>query len=242
MGPPAGAEHNGAGGADDVVGPSVAAAVGEVRRRIEAACARAGRAPRTVTLVGVSKFQPIGRVEAAVRCGLLDLAENRAQDLVARVEELGDRGADVRWHFVGALQRNKTRAVAEVATSFHALDRLEVAERLSAQRPAAMPPLEVYVEVNVAGEASKAGIAPAEVGGLVDAVRVLERVRVVGLMAMPPAAVRPEDSRRWFAALRELAGSVGLRGLSMGTSGDFEVAVEEGATAVRIGRQLFGDR
>lgn len=219
---------------------TVAAAVAEVRERIGAACDRAGRAPGSVTLVGVSKFQPLERVEAAVRVGLVDLAENRAQDLTRRVGDV--LVGDVRWHFVGALQRNKTRPVAELAVAFHALDRLVVAERLAAQRPPSSPPLEVFVEVNLADEATKAGVAPADVEPLVEAVGRLDRLRVAGLMAMPPAAARPEDNRRWFSALRELAGGVGLTGLSMGTSDDFEVAVEEGATAVRVGRRLFGDR
>jgi pyridoxal phosphate enzyme (YggS family) len=227
--------------AEHTVQAAVARAVTEVRQRIGDACERSGRPAVAVTIVGVSKFQPLDRVQAAVRCGLLDLGENRAQDLGRRIAAL--EGADgVRWHFLGPLQRNKTRVVAELATAFHALDRIEVAERLAAQRPAHLPPLEVYVEVNVAGEASKAGVTPVDVARLVDATRRFERLHVAGLMTMPPPVSFAPENRRWFTALRELAEQVGVEGLSMGTSGDFDVAVEEGATAVRIGRQLFGDR
>lgn len=227
--------------AEPTVQAAVARAVSEVRQRVGDACVRSGRPAVAVTIVGVSKFQPLDRVQAAVRCGLLDLGENRAQDLGRRIAAL--EGADgVRWHFLGPLQRNKTRVVAELATAFHALDRIEVAERLAAQRPAHLPPLEVYVEVNVAGEASKAGVAPVDVARLVDATRRFDRLHVAGLMAMPPPVAFAPENRRWFVALRELAEQVGVEGLSMGTSADFDVAVEEGATAVRVGRQLFGDR
>lgn len=219
----------------------VARAVADVRQRLGEACERAGRPSVGVTLVGVTKLQPMERVQAAIRCGLLDLAENRAQDLGRRIAEL-EAAASVAWHFVGPLQRNKTRAVAELASAFHALDRVEVAERLDRQRPELLPPLDVYVEVNIAGEGSKAGVAPTEAARLVDDVRRFERLRVVGLMAMPPAVSFAPENRRWFVALRELADQVGLEGLSMGTSADFEVAVEEGATLVRVGTALFGGR
>jgi pyridoxal phosphate enzyme (YggS family) len=219
----------------------VARAVAGVRQRIGEACARSCRPSVGVTLVGVTKFQPMERVQAAIRCGLTDLGENRAQDLGRRIAEL-EAAEAVAWHFIGPLQRNKTRAVAELAAAFHALERVEVAERLDRQRPEHLAPLDVYVEVNIAGEASKAGVAPSEVAGLVEDVRRFERLRVVGLMAMPPAVAFAPENRRWFAALRELAEQVGLEGLSMGTSADFDVATEEGATVVRVGRELFGAR
>jgi pyridoxal phosphate enzyme (YggS family) len=227
--------------AEPVTQAVVARAVAEVRQRIGEACVRSGRPSVLVTLVGVTKFQPLERVQAAVQCGLHDLGENRAQDLARRIASLEAAGA-VAWHFLGPLQRNKTRVVAELATAFHALDRVEIAERLAAQRPEHLPPLDVYIEVNIAGEGSKAGVAPTEAARLVDAARAFDRLRVVGLMAMPPAVSFAPENRRWFAALRELAEQVGVDGLSMGTSADFDVAVEEGATAVRVGRQLFGAR
>ena len=220
---------------------SVARAISEVRQRIGDACVRSGRPSVAVTLVGVTKLQPLDRVQAAVRCGLADLGESRAQDLGRRIAAL--EGADsARWHFLGPLQRNKTRLVAELASSFHALDRIEIAERLAGQRPADLPPLEVYVQVNIAGEDTKAGVAPVDAARLVDAARRFDRLHVAGLMAMPPPVDFAPVNRRWFTALRELAEQVGVDGLSMGTSADFDVAVEEGATAVRVGRELFGAR
>jgi pyridoxal phosphate enzyme (YggS family) len=226
---------------EPAVQAAVARSVAAVRQRIGEACERSGRASVLVTVVGVTKFQPLERVQAAIGCGLLDLGENRAQDLVRRIASL-EAADGVAWHFIGPLQRNKTRVVAELASAFHALDRVEVAERLASQRPAHLPPLDVYIEVNIADEASKAGVAPSDVARLVDAARELDRLRVVGLMAMPPAVSFAPENRRWFAALRELAASVDLDGLSMGTSADFDVAVEEGATAIRVGRELFGAR
>jgi pyridoxal phosphate enzyme (YggS family) len=221
--------------------PDATADVGGVRLRIEAACARAGRAPSDVLLVGVSKLQPLERVRAVVAAGVRDLGENHAQALTARAADLGDLVPAVRWHFIGPLQRNKARLVAEHASAFHALDRVEVAEALAARRRE-HDPLPVYVQVNLAAEPSKAGVAAADLGPLIDAVRELPALRVVGLRTMPPLARRPDDNRRWFAELRELALAHELTGLSMGTTDDFEVAVEEGATAVRVGRVLFGER
>jgi PLP dependent protein len=218
----------------------VSRAIGGVHDRIAAAAARAGRAPGGVVLVAVTKFQPLERIEAVVALGVGDLGENRAQDLARRVVDLRDV-TSVRWHFIGALQRNKTRIVAELATSFHALERIEIAERLSAQR-GSRPPLDVYLEVNVAGEDTKGGVAPAALPQLVDEVRALPGLRVRGLMTMPPPAEFGAENRQHFVALRELADAAGLDELSMGTSSDFEVAVEEGATVVRVGRELFGER
>jgi pyridoxal phosphate enzyme (YggS family) len=208
--------------------------LGEVRDRIAAACRRAGRAPSEVTLVGVAKRQPDQLVTAAVAAGLRDVAENHAQSLRDRRRVVA---GDVRWHFVGTLQRNKAGVVAEHADVFHALDRVEVAAALSARR-AEGPALACYLEVNVADEPTKAGVAPGAAGALLDAVADLPGLEVVGLMAMPPLG----GDRRHFAALRELGQALELPGLSMGTSADFEVAIEEGATAVRVGEAIFGPR
>ncbi len=218
----------------------MATAVGEVRAAITAACSRAGRAPDDVLLVAVSKFQPDELVRAAAACGLRDFGENRAQALDARAVDLGDVPG-LRWHAVGPLQRNKARIVAARAACFHALDRVEVADAV-AERRREHDPLAVYVQVNIAAEPTKAGVAPADLGPLLDAVRARPALDLVGLMAMPPPVRVADDNRRHFAALRELGLAHGVRGLSMGTTDDFEVAIEEGATAVRIGRRLFGDR
>lgn len=202
-----------------------------VRDRIARACDRAGRDPASVTLVGVTKYASVDDAVALVGAGVRDLAESHAQQLRDRAPLV----PGARWHFIGPLQTNKAKYVARHAAVFHALDRVEVAAALAARGGAA---IECFVQVNLAGEATKAGASPAAAADLVAACR--EHVAVVGLMTMPPLASDPEDSRRWFRALRELAGELGVAGLSMGTTADFEVAVEEGATAVRVGSALFG--
>jgi pyridoxal phosphate enzyme (YggS family) len=211
---------------------SVQERVDAVRARIAAACERAGRDPSSVLLVAVTKYFDVDTARQLVAAGVPDLGENHAQQLRDRVAEV----PGARWHAIGPLQTNKARYVARHAHAFHALDRREVAEALSARRQAAgLDPLPCYVQVNVAGEATKAGVAPSDLDDLVAACADLPGITVVGLMTMPPLAAAPEDSRRWFRELARLAAGAGLRGLSMGTSADFEVAVEEGATAVRVG-------
>lgn len=212
---------------------SVAGAVAAVRARIASAAERAGRDAGEITLVAVTKYVDLDAVRALIAAGVTDLGENQAQQLRDRAPLF----TDVRWHAIGPLQTNKARYVAGHAAAFHALDRVEVAEALSSRRPASSP-LPCYVQVNLAGEATKAGVAADGVGPLLAAVADLPGIEVVGLMTMPPLAAAPEDSRRWFRRLAELAGEHGLTGLSMGTTADFEVAVEEGATAVRVGQGL----
>jgi pyridoxal phosphate enzyme (YggS family) len=214
-------------------------AVARVRERIEAACARAGRDPADVTLVGVSKFQPDLQVRAAVDAGVHDLGENYAQAMRDRAEAMPD--LPVRWHQIGPLQRNKVNMVVRVASYFHALDSVAIADALGTRRDPS-DPLLVLVQVNIAGEETKSGVAPAEVPDLLAAVAKHPSLRIAGLMCMPPAPERPEDSREHFAAVRELGERLGVAGLSIGTTDDFEVAVEEGATMVRVGRVVFGER
>lgn len=209
--------------------------VASVRAGIEAACARAGRAAADVTLVAVTKYATDDQVRAVVAEGVVDLGENHGQQLRDRARAL----PGVRWHMIGPLQTNKAKYVAAAAVAFHALDRVEVARALSARRPEVAAPLDCYVQVNVAAEATKAGVAPGDVGALLAGCAGLPGVRVVGLMTMPPLAGAPGENRPWFARLRELASEHGLPGLSMGTTADFEVAVEEGATVVRVGSALF---
>ena len=210
-----------------------------VRERIAAACSRAGRDPASVTIVGVTKYVDLAAARALVAAGVRDLGENQYQQLRDRAPELAD--LDVRWHAIGPLQTNKVRYVARWAHAFHALDRLEVAEALSTRRVAeAGQPIDCYVQVNVAGESTKAGVDPATVGDVVAGCMGLPGLRVIGLMTMPPLASSPEDSRPWFKALADLASEHELGGLSMGTTADYDVAVEEGATVVRIGSALFG--
>lgn len=212
---------------------TLAAAVGEVRDRIAAAARRAGRDPAAVTLVGASKTVPVERVAEALALGVTDIGENRAQDLVAKAGALaGTSEAPVCWHFLGRLQRNKVRSLAPLVTWWQSVDREELGSTIARHAPGAR----VLVEVNVGDEAQKGGCAPQDAGRLTEALRGLG-LRVEGLMTIPP---QHDDPRRWFATLRGLAADLELHHLSMGMTDDYEVAVEEGATMVRVGRALFG--
>jgi pyridoxal phosphate enzyme (YggS family) len=207
----------------------VRANLAEVRERIDAAAARAGRAGAGVELVVAGKYVAAEDLAILAEAGVATIGENRAQDLQAKVEAYGDTFA---WDFIGHLQSRKVKLVAPLVRLIHSVASDSVLEQLGRHAP---PGLCVLVEVNVAGEAGKGGVAPADLGAF------LERapVPVRGLMTMPPRTDDPQDSRRWFAALRELAERHGLATLSMGTTQDYEVAVQEGATLVRIGTRLF---
>lgn len=218
---------------------SVADGLTSVRARMAAASARAGRDPSSVTLVAVSKLQPLSAIEEALAAGQRVFGENYAQELRDKAAALA-HVPGLAWHAIGPLQTNKAKYVAKVATAFHALDRREIAEALGARR-AGLEPLDCYLEVNVAGEDTKSGVRLADVAALHAQVRDLPGIRVVGLMAMPPLT-DPEACRPHFRAVREAAARLGLSGLSMGTTEDFEVAIEEGATVVRVGRSIFGAR
>jgi len=216
-----------------------------VRARIAAAAAAAGRNEQQVTLVAVSKGQSAQRVHAAAQLGLEHFAENYLQEALPKLEQLA--GMELTWHFIGRLQANKTRPVAERFQWVHGVDRLRIAERLAAQRPHYAPPLNVLLQVNIAHDASKAGVEPAAVPPLAAAVAALPRLALRGLMCMLPEGLDPAGRRSAFAALRRLLDDCNARGarldaLSMGMSGDFEEAVLEGATHVRIGTALFGPR
>ncbi len=205
----------------------VRANVAEVRVRIAAAAARAGRRPESVALLAAVKYVAAADLAVLAEAGIELVGENRAQALVEKVDAAGDR---LRWHFIGQLQSRKVRLVAPRVELIHSLASDSALRELERH---ARPGLAVLIEVNVAGEAGKAGVAPGELDAMIAACPV----PVAGLMTMPPAG---GDSRRWFAALRALAAERGLVELSMGTSQDFEVAVEEGATIVRIGARLYG--
>lgn len=209
----------------------------EVRHRIATAAERAGRDPREITLVGVSKYADDAAVVAAHAEGLADFGENRAQELAARSVLLP---VGVRWHFVGRLQGNKVRQVRPIVSMLHSLDRPALAERWL-KGPGLPPP--VLIQVNLAGEVQKGGVAPDEAGPLIRIAASLG-LDVIGLMTVPPLGERPEDSRPWFRQLRELRDRIrqdhpAIAQLSMGMTDDFEVAVEEGATVLRIGRAIF---
>ncbi|HEU5467956.1 MAG TPA: YggS family pyridoxal phosphate-dependent enzyme [Steroidobacteraceae bacterium] len=222
-----------------------AAGLAAVRERITVAAGRAGRDPGSVTLIGVAKSQPIERVGSALDAGLADVGENYLQEARSHFAALAGR-AFVR-HFIGALQANKTRDVAALFDWVHTVDRARIAERLSAQRPGSLPPLAVCVQVRLGDEPTKSGVAPAECAALADAVARLPRLSLRGLMCLPPEESEPARQRRWFSELRKLLEELNANGhrldaLSMGMSGDFEAAIAEGATHLRIGTAVFGRR
>ncbi|MFL5320907.1 MAG: YggS family pyridoxal phosphate-dependent enzyme [Myxococcaceae bacterium] len=206
-----------------------------IRSRIDAAAKRAGRSPNDITLLAVSKLQPAQLIRDAYAAGQRDFGENYAQELRDKAAELADL-KDLRWHAIGPLQTNKAKYVAKAAYAFHALDRLDVAEELSKKRTQL---LRCFVEVNVAGEASKSGIEPDALPDFLAKIRKLPNLEAVGLMSLPPLS---EDPRPYFRKLKKLAEAEGLKELSMGTTADFEAAIEEGATIVRVGTAIFGER
>ena len=216
-----------------------------LRARMAAAAVAAGRNVDSVTLLAVSKGQPAELIRAAAAAGLTDVGESYLAEALGKLAALGD--LPLTWHFVGRLQANKTRQVAEHFAWVHGVDRLKIAERLAAQRPYLAPALNVCIQVNLAGESTKGGVPAAEVPALAAAVAALPRLALRGLMCIPPEETDPQRQREWFARLRILrdslnTGSVNLDTLSMGMSGDFEAAIQEGATLVRIGTALFGPR
>jgi len=216
-----------------------------VRHRIAAAATAAGRDPAAVTLIGVSKMQPAAAVRQALAAGLLDFGENYLQEALAKQQEVADPHA--RWHFIGALQSNKTREAATAFDWVHTVDREKIARRLSEQRPYHAPPLQVCLQVRLGGEQTKSGVDPDGVPALAAAVAGLPRLALRGLMSIPPPEEDPGRQRHWFAELRRLRDALndaghGLDTLSMGMSGDFELAIAEGATHVRVGTAIFGQR
>jgi pyridoxal phosphate enzyme (YggS family) len=224
--------------------------IAAVRRRISTACAACGRDPASVTLVGVTKTFPAEVAAAAVAAGLADLGENYAQELGAKAAAVAAMGHSPRWHFIGGLQTNKAKAVLPLVAAIHSVDRPSLLEEI-AKRVAPGRTLDVFVEVAIACEAQKSGAHVADVEDLCRLALAVPGLRLRGLMAVPPVADDPEASRPYFAALRDLRDraraalgtpSGALDDLSMGMSHDLEVAIEEGATFVRVGTALFGCR
>ncbi len=228
---------------------AIAARLADLQGRIAAAAARAGRPPAAVKLVAVSKRHPPELVAAGCRAGLTDLGENYAQELVGKMDALaGDpAAAAIAWHFIGRLQRNKVRLVVGRVVLIHAVDSLELAREIARRAGERGELQRILLAVSSAGEEQKTGVPPEAVGPLLDDVARLAAIEVTGLMTMPPWPETPEDSRRYFRELREIRDRLAtparpLPHLSMGTTGDLEVAVEEGATLVRVGTALFGPR
>jgi pyridoxal phosphate enzyme (YggS family) len=219
----------------------------QVRDRIAAACASAQRDVESVTLLAVSKTFGPDVVRQALAAGQHRFGENYVQEALDKITALAEVRAKLEWHLIGPLQSNKTRAVAEHFDWVHSVDRLKIAQRLSDQRPPGLPPLQVCLQVNISGEASKSGLAPADVPELARAVAALPRLRLRGLMAIPEPAGDLAAQRRPHRALRELLLSLRAQGLdvdtlSMGMSADLEAAILEGATIVRVGTAIFGQR
>lgn len=205
----------------------------------------AGRDPATVTLVAVTKAQSAETIRAAAMAGVTDFGENYLQEALAKMEQLADLA--LRWHFIGGIQSNKTRAIAEHFDWVHSIDRLSVARRLSEQRPYHAQPLNLCIQVELVPEPNKGGVEPGQIGELAAAAAELPRVRLRGLMCVPPPQPNPAAERAVFARLRILLEELNASGhkldtLSMGMSGDLESAIAEGATMARIGTALFGNR
>ena len=217
----------------------IAAGAARVRERIERACERAGRDPASVTLVAVSKGHPPEAIRAGYEAGLRHFGENRIQEAVPRIEQAVAAGVEAAWHLVGHLQSNKAKAASGAFDVIHSVDSARLLARLDAAAPA---PRDVLLQVNIAAEPQKQGVAPDHLGELVEAAREARNLRLRGLMTIAPIASDAEDVRPVFRALRELAERHELPELSMGMTDDFEVAIEEGATLVRVGRAIFGER
>jgi pyridoxal phosphate enzyme (YggS family) len=215
---------------------SIAEALAATRKRIDDAARASGRDPATVKLVAASKTKPAAMIREAYAAGQRDFGENYAQELAEKAQELADL-TEIRWHFIGHLQSNKAKLVAPVAHMVHAVDSASLASALAKRASKA---LQVLIEVNVAGEAEKHGIAPAELPALITAIRAEQNLALVGLMTMPPHET--EATRQAFAGLASLGRENGLAQLSMGMTDDLELAVAAGATMVRIGTAIFGAR
>jgi pyridoxal phosphate enzyme (YggS family) len=249
---------------DPAVRALLAGRLHAVQARMRAAEAAAGRRPGAVQLLAVSKTFGPETVAAAAQLGQRLFGENYAQEAVAKMEALRTCGElpPLEWHFIGPIQSNKTRLIAAHFQWVHSVDRASIARRLSDQRPADLPPLQALIEVNLGGEASKSGVAPADLPELARAIVALPRLQLRGLMAIPAAGLSPPDQHAAFARLRQLleelqhlpdlrpagsadaadAAGAGLDTLSMGMSADFEAAIAQGATLVRVGSAIFGER
>ncbi|MDX9842585.1 MAG: YggS family pyridoxal phosphate-dependent enzyme [Aquabacterium sp.] len=218
-----------------------------VRNRIQAACAQTGRPADSVTLLAVSKTFPAVTVRDAFHAGQRWFGENYVQEALDKIAELADLREQITWHLIGPLQSNKTRVVAEHFDWVQSVDRLKIAQRLSEQRPAHLPPLQVCIQVNTSGEESKSGVAPGEALALAQAVAALPRLQLRGVMALPAPSPDPAVQAEALAQVRVVfeqlrAAGLALDVLSMGMSGDLEAAVAQGSTMVRVGTALFGQR
>jgi PLP dependent protein len=221
---------------------TIAENISTLAERIHNAAKAVQRDPASVGLLAVSKTKPAGDLRQAYDAGLRDFGENYLQEALGKQTELAD--LPLIWHFIGPIQSNKTRAIAENFAWVHSVDRLKIAQRLSEQRPADLPPLNICIQVNVSGEASKSGCTPEDLPALAQAISALPNLRLRGLMAIPEPTENSDEQNAAFAAVRTLQESLNLPldTLSMGMSHDLEAAIAQGATWVRIGTALFGAR
>lgn len=219
----------------------------EVEKHVQEACDRAGRSRDEVTLIAVSKTKPVSMIEELLPGGTRDFGENKVQELCEKYEVLP---RDIRWHLIGHLQRNKVKYIVDKAYLIHSVDSLRLAETISEEGVKKGVTVPVLIEVNVAGEESKFGVTPEETEALVREIAKLPAIRVKGLMTIAPYVENPEDNRVHFSSLKQLSVDIGKKNidnvsmnvLSMGMTGDYQVAIEEGATMVRVGTGIFGER
>lgn len=225
----------------------VAANLAKIREQMAAACREHGRDPDSVRLVAIAKTKPVAQIEEALAAGQTLIGESYVQELVEKTDQLGERAE---WHFVGHLQSNKAKYLVDRVTLIHSVDRLSLAKEINKQWRKAGQTANVLIQVNLGEEASKSGTSPEQAEDLVRAVAALENIKIRGLMTLPPYCPDPEDVRPFFRRLREMADyitacqlpGVVMQELSMGMTHDFRVAIEEGATLVRIGTAIFGER
>lgn len=219
----------------------------QVRKNIEAACQKAGRNPEEVTLIAVSKTKPVPMLEEAYQAGSRDFGENKVQEIMDKYPVLPD---DIRWHMIGHLQRNKVKYIVDKVSLVHSVDSLRLAEEISRQAEKKQTELDILVEVNIAQEESKFGTSRTEAAQLVEKIAKLPCIHVKGLMTIAPFVEHPEENRKYFRQIKELSvdiekkniDNVSMSVLSMGMTNDYMVAVEEGATMVRVGTGIFGER
>ena len=219
----------------------------KVERRVQAACARAGRSRDEVTLIAVSKTKPVSLIEELLPGGTRDVGENKVQELCEKCEQLP---GDIRWHLIGHLQRNKVKYVVDKACLIHSVDSLRLAQAVSQEGVKKQVTVPILIEVNMAGEESKFGVKPQEAESLIREIARLPAVSVQGLMTIAPFVSDPEENRIHFANMKKLCvdikgkniDNVNMNVLSMGMTGDYEVAIEEGATMIRVGTGIFGER
>jgi pyridoxal phosphate enzyme (YggS family) len=219
----------------------------EVERRVAAACERAGRKREDVTLIAVSKTKPVAAIREVMDCGVADFGENKVQEMCGKIEEIG---GSLRWHLIGHLQRNKVKYIVDKAYLIHSVDSLRLAKEIQKEAEKCDVVCPVLIEINIGGEESKDGIPKEEAVSLIREIAGLSRVKVKGLMTIAPPVEEPEEARGYFKEMRKLfedvkaeqIPGVEMGELSMGMTGDFEVAIEEGATMVRVGTAIFGAR